>query len=496
MPQEQETDFKTRFHSVRCGICGSDRVHYAFSIGSARVLQCSDCKFSARTEPIPSEKDGFFNSKAIQNKIFEIEHFLTSSFDLQHPTEYTFANWKPDGSIDPITSKGLIVSVGQLHALANPLPSLEKLREALPDAGNIVFIINDVLRTQFTMGTVEWQEQFRGYNTFLSSKTALTVIFRAGFNCIAIKQLRLRTTLQDALMRDDVVISYWKKKVYMALPHSLRHKLQVSVRSNQVAILAKKRKKQEPLVSVIMPVYNESKTLSLVIDSVLNVKLDGAHLELIIVESNSTDGSRDLVQKYTQDPRVTVILEERPHGKGHATRLGLSRANGDIFLIQDADLEYDIEDYHSLLNPIIQGHEAFVLGSRHGGKNHWKLRQFGKPFLSSFYNLAHVMVTAYINLLFGLRLKDPQTMFKVFRRDCIEGLDFHANYFNFDYELLLKIVRKGYVPFEVPVNYRSRSHAEGKKIRMWRDAPLGLWMITKLRLTRLCKFLRVGEPIV
>ncbi len=86
-------------------------------------------------------------------------------------------------------------------------------------------------------------------------------------------------------------------------------------------------------------------------------------------------------------------------------------------------------------------------------------------------------------------------MFKVCRRDCVEGIGFHANYFNFDYELLLKVVRKGYTPVEVPVNYRSRSHAEGKKIRMWRDAPLGLWMITKLRMTPLSRFLRIGEPI-
>jgi glycosyltransferase involved in cell wall biosynthesis len=232
-----------------------------------------------------------------------------------------------------------------------------------------------------------------------------------------------------------------------------------------------------------------------VIDAVLAVQLTGADLEIVIVESNSTDGSREIVQRYATHPRVTCIFEDRPQGKGHATRRGLDQARGDILLIQDADLEYDIEDYVSLLNPIIRGHEAFVLGSRHGGRQHWKLRQFTKPFLAAFYNLAHVLITGYINVLFGLSLRDPQTMFKVCRRDCVEGIGFHANYFNFDYELLLKVVRKGYTPVEVPVNYRSRSHAEGKKIRMWRDAPLGLWMITKLRMTPLSRFLRIGEPI-
>jgi len=246
---------------------------------------------------------------------------------------------------------------------------------------------------------------------------------------------------------------------------------------------------------VIVPVYNEAPTVAKVIDAVLRVQLVGAQIQIVIVESNSTDGSREIVQRYATHPRVTCIFEERPRGKGHATRCGLDHARGDILLIQDADLEYDIEDYVSLLNPIIRGHEAFVVGSRHGGRQHWKLRQFTKPFLAAFYNLAHVLVTSYINVLFRLNLRDPQSMFKVCRRDCIEGIGFRANYFNFDYELLLKVVRKGYTPVEVPVNYRSRSHAEGKKIRMWRDAPLGLWMITKLRLTPLARFLHIGEPI-
>jgi glycosyltransferase involved in cell wall biosynthesis len=279
------------------------------------------------------------------------------------------------------------------------------------------------------------------------------------------------------------------------LPRFLRNRLHVTARGDHTLILAAPRQNEMPLVSIVVPVFNEARTVAKVIDAILAVQLVGAGVEIVIVESNSTDGSRDIVRKYAAHPRVTCIFEDRPQGKGHATRRGLESARGDILLIQDADLEYDIEDYGSLLNPIIRGHEAFVLGSRHGGRQHWKLRQFTKPFLAAFYNLAHVLVTGYINMLFGLALRDPQTMFKVCRRDCIEGIGFHANYFNFDYELLLKIVRKGYTPLEVPVNYRSRSHAEGKKIRMWRDAPLGLWMITKLRLTPLARFLHIGEPI-
>jgi glycosyltransferase involved in cell wall biosynthesis len=249
------------------------------------------------------------------------------------------------------------------------------------------------------------------------------------------------------------------------------------------------------LLSVIVPVFDEAATVKTVIDSVLGIHLEGAQIELIVVESNSNDGSREIVQGYANHPRVACIFEDSPQGKGHAIREGLHHARGDVLIIQDADLEYDFEDYHSLVEPILRGREAFILGSRHGGRNHWKLRRFTKPLLAGLYNLAHVLVTAYINVLFGLGLRDPQTMFKVFRRDCMEGIEFSGNYFNFDYELLLKIVRKGYKPTEIPVNYRSRSHAEGKKIRMWRDAPLGLWTITKLRFTPLSSFLVFGDPV-
>jgi glycosyltransferase involved in cell wall biosynthesis len=325
----------------------------------------------------------------------------------------------------------------------------------------------------------------------------LTVLYRAGFRCLGVRRPRRSISLDQwlASSSDNTLRKRSRLRLVSLIPGFIRKRVQVSARGSDTLILAIPGTGEQPLVSIVVPVFNEAPTVAKVIDAVLRVQLAGAELELVIVESNSTDGSREIVQRYAAHPRVTCIYEERPQGKGHATRRGLDHARGDILLIQDADLEYDIEDYSSLLNPIIRGHEAFVLGSRHGGRQHWKLRQFTKPFLAAFYNLAHVLVTEYINVLFRLRLRDPQTMFKVCRRDCIEGIAFHANYFNFDYELLLKVVRKGYTPVEVPVNYRSRSHAEGKKIRMWRDAPLGLWMITKLRLTPLARFLHIGEPI-
>jgi glycosyltransferase involved in cell wall biosynthesis len=210
-------------------------------------------------------------------------------------------------------------------------------------------------------------------------------------------------------------------------------------------------------------VYNEVATVGELLEGVAQKQIPGADKEVIIVESNSTDGSREMVSAFHGRPQFRVLLEDRPRGKGAATRLGISEAKGDIILIQDADLEYDLEDYDSLLEPIIAGREAFVLGARHGG-GFWKMRQFeGQWAISFVMNLAHWFFTLLINVAFGTRLRDPFTMYKVFRRDAVAGLEFRCSRFDFDWELLILLVRKGYRPIEVPVNYRSRSYEEGKR---------------------------------
>lgn len=222
-------------------------------------------------------------------------------------------------------------------------------------------------------------------------------------------------------------------------------------------------------LSVIVPVYNEIATVRIALDALLAKEISGLAIEIIIVESNSTDGTRDVVLSYRTQPRVTLILEDTPRGKGHAVRTGLAHATGDLVLIQDADLEYSLADYEVLLAPLREGRAAFVLGSRHGAAD-GKIRQFNDQPLHAFMlNSAHWAFTKLINTSLNLRLKDPFTMYKVFRRDCLRGLTFECNRFDFDWELLIKLVRKGYKPIEIPVHYRSRSFKEGKKIRIFRD---------------------------
>jgi len=235
-------------------------------------------------------------------------------------------------------------------------------------------------------------------------------------------------------------------------------------------------------LSIIVPAYNEGATFDTLMESLLRKELRDLDVEVIIVESNSNDGTREIASSYQNHPRVTVVFEDRPYGKGHAVRTGFLHATGDFILIQDADLEYDLEDYDALLEPLSHGREAFVLGSRHGGKA-WKMRRFANQRLLSLgLNFGHWFFTTLVNVLFWQRLKDPFTMFKVFRRDCLAGLTFECNRFDFDYELLIKLIRKGYKPIEIPVNYRSRSFKEGKKVSVVRDPLTWLRALLRLRL--------------
>jgi len=228
-------------------------------------------------------------------------------------------------------------------------------------------------------------------------------------------------------------------------------------------------------LSVIVPIYNEAATVGVALDAILAKEIPGWTLQIIMIESNSTDGTRDIVKTYASHPRVTLILEDKARGKGHAVRAGLAQAKGDVIIIQDADLEYDLDDYDVLLAPIAAGRQSFVLGSRHG-EGGWAIRKFSdQPLQALVLNLAHWVFTLMINLSLFIWLKDPFTMYKVFRRECLDGLTFTCNRFDFDWELLIKLIRKGHRPIEIPISYTSRSFKEGKKISMFRD-PL-TWMV-------------------
>lgn len=261
--------------------------------------------------------------------------------------------------------------------------------------------------------------------------------------------------------------------------HSRRRTLRISAKRAAIS--------QAPRTcSIIVPVYNEKDTFPELMRRLLAKRLDhlGLEREIILVESNSTDGTRELVAGFDSIPGVKILWQDRPRGKGHAVRAGLAVASGDVMLIQDADLEYDLNDYDVLLEPLLAGRAAFVLGSRHGGR--MRMRQFQEQkVLGEALNVAHVLLAGFINVLYGQRMKDPFTMFKVFRRECLYGLQFECNRFDFDHELVIKLVLKGYRPLEIPVDYCARSFKQGKKISFLRDPPGLIAADLKYRLRRL-----------
>ncbi len=249
----------------------------------------------------------------------------------------------------------------------------------------------------------------------------------------------------------------------LALPVRAGNRIAVFGRSNLDAERAEK-------LSIIMPVFNEVRFAARVIEAVLAKPLR-IDREVIIVESNSTDGTRDVVKRFEGRPGVRVVYEDKPRGKGHAVRTGLAHVTGTIVLIQDADFEYDINDYDALIEPILQRKTMFVLGSRSLGLDDWKVRKYvTTPVKGLALNFAQVMFAQTYNLLFQQRTTDINTMFKVFRAECLDGLDLHSNGFELDIELACKLARNGNSPMEIPVNYVARGFEDGKKIRFWRDS--------------------------
>ena len=237
----------------------------------------------------------------------------------------------------------------------------------------------------------------------------------------------------------------------------------------------------EEKLSIIVPCFNEEAYVAQVLTALLAKQLK-IPKEVIVVESNSTDRTREIVQRFASHPEVRLIFEDRPRGKGHAVRAGLKAATGSIILIQDADFEYDLDDYEALLEPILQRKTSFVLGSRSLGLDDWKVRRFAQNHVKELMlNFAQLVFAQTFNALYQKDTTDINTMFKVFRAECLEGLDLTSDRFDLDIELVCKLVRNGNDPLEVPVNYVARGFEEGKKISFVRDAFPSYWAIFKYR---------------
>jgi len=222
-------------------------------------------------------------------------------------------------------------------------------------------------------------------------------------------------------------------------------------------------------ISIVIPVFNESKTICDVIARVEEAINDK---EIIIVDDNSTDGTRDLLLKYEGEKDFKVIYQPKNKGKGAALRAGFDVAKGEIIIVQDADLEYNPKDYPILLEPILDNRADVVYGSRFLGGPH--------RVLFFWHYLGNLFLTTLSNMFTNINLSDMETGYKVFRRKILESITLKCDRFGFEPEFTSKVARKKFIIYEVPISYSGRDYSQGKKIN-WKDGVAALWFIFRFR---------------
>lgn len=432
----------------KCPLCSCAHRAYVYSKVHSRVIHCTNCGlledidfisqpgtfFRYSHEKISRVRELIATAKCRITLVTTIKGGKSLQFLLEEICNEGQLTVVDFDSLDALQFEGGSVIVDD-HLLdqANPVSTLRALREKMKEAQRILFLI------ELVGGNHKWLRE----SLVMRKSTA-----RFWPDWLTFHKMLLATNFNQ---------------IWLCDPENDKNGSSLALIFASIGA-----KHLQPLVSVIMPVFNEFSTFEESINRVLQKKIAGVDIEIIVVESNSTDGTKETVSKYSEHNRVKIIWQEKPSGKGCAVREGILASKGDIILIQDADLEYDINDYDALIYELTSWRSSFVLGSRH--TNDWKMRKFNDmAVIANLYNLGHIFFVSLINLLIGSKMKDPFTMYKVFYRDCVYGLNFRYKRFDFDHELVIKLYRKGFRPTEIPVNYQARSFAEGKKVSFLKD---------------------------
>lgn len=223
-------------------------------------------------------------------------------------------------------------------------------------------------------------------------------------------------------------------------------------------------------LSIIIPIYNEKDTILELLNRIKKVGLKKEY-EILMIDDGSTDGTREILEKIKNENNYKVLFKEKNSGKGESLKLGFKKAVGQYVIVQDADLEYDPKDYLKLLEEISKHKKTVVYGSRFMGEY---------KDMSSLHYFGNQLLTYITNLLYGVKLTDMETCYKLFPRELIQSLKLRASRFEFEPEVTAKILKKGYKIVEVPISYAGRSHSEGKKIT-WKDGFSAIFSLVKYR---------------
>lgn len=226
-------------------------------------------------------------------------------------------------------------------------------------------------------------------------------------------------------------------------------------------------------VSIVVPVYNEVNAIVQVINNIQDVKIDGDK-EIIVVDDGSNDGTKEALSSI-KDNALKIYRHEKNQGKGAALKTGFSHTSGDIVIIQDADLEYDPNEYSTLLDPIINHGADVVYGSRLSGGKPTRVYMF-------WHKAGNYILTLLTNLFYNTTITDMETGYKVFKREVIDKLDIKSRDFTVEPEITAKIFKKRYKVYEVPISYYGRTYSEGKKIK-WYHAISAIWALIRYRFT-------------
>lgn len=519
-----------------CDVCKSEKNTKKFTLEGFTVVTCSQCGFEFVNPMLDAEElekiyDANYYSSPFEDRFFGYANYLED----EECTKKTFVprlrriegfvkkgsildvgcatgvfldlararGWKTKGTDvseyaikHAREKKGLDVQVGTLESVSLENGFFQAVTafdviEHVPEPDVFIRQINDLLVSGGVIALTtpdagsflakrlgsRWEEyrRIREHVSFFSRKTLQMLLERNGFKVVWVETAGRHFKLGELCKRlsnYSVLLS----KVASVVVHMLFLKnihIYIDPRYKMTMYARKVAVKRPEKLSVIIPIYNEEKTIEKIVRAVKDVAIP-LEKEIILVDDGSTDGTKEILNRLSG---VRVAVNKKNQGKGFSIRRGLSLATGDVMVIQDADLEYNPQNYISLLTPILNKKSKVVFGSR------FLKKSSRKKCLFPTYYLGNRALSFFTSFLFMQKVSDMETCYKMFTREVFEGLKLTRNRFDIEPEITAKIIKTGFKILEIPIDYSPRKFSEGKKIG-WKDGVIAAWVILSERLKK------------